>query len=155
MPMPAKPTALKLLQGNPGQRPLNTNEPMPPDGELLPPDYWATDDPEARAEWDRIVPALVKMRLATMADRTALVGYCEQWSLYLRASALVRSEGLLIVGQKGNDVRNPAVQIARDALSMVKSFCTEFGLTPSARSRISIPGTDSSDDLSIAAILSN
>ncbi|BEP14802.1 phage terminase small subunit P27 family [Acidothermaceae bacterium B102] len=154
MPTPAKPTALKLLAGNPGQRPLN-NDPVPPEGELVPPAYWAESDPEALAEWERVLPILIKMRLATVADRTALIGYCEQWSLYLTANELVRSQGLLIVGQKGNDVRNPAVQIARDALAMVKVFCTEFGLTPSARSRISIPGSSSDDDASIASILSS
>lgn len=29
-----KPTALKVLEGNPGKRPLNDHEPIPPKGEL-------------------------------------------------------------------------------------------------------------------------
>ena len=29
-----KPTALKVLEGNPGKRPLNENEPIPPKGSI-------------------------------------------------------------------------------------------------------------------------
>lgn len=29
-----KPTALKLLEGNPGKRPINANEPIPPKGNI-------------------------------------------------------------------------------------------------------------------------
>ena len=34
-----KPTALKVLEGNPGKRPLNDHEPIPPKGELKCPSW--------------------------------------------------------------------------------------------------------------------
>ena len=30
--------------------------------------------------------------------------------------------------------------IARDALNQVRQFCSEFGLTPSSRARMQVPG---------------
>ena len=46
-----KPTALKVLEGNPGKRPLNLFEPTPEDKMPECPD-WLED--EAKAEWDRL-----------------------------------------------------------------------------------------------------
>ena len=34
-----KPTALKLLEGNPGKRPLNEHEPIPPTGKIRCPSW--------------------------------------------------------------------------------------------------------------------
>ncbi|MGH3834697.1 MAG: P27 family phage terminase small subunit [Pseudonocardiaceae bacterium] len=36
----------------------------------------------------------------------------------------------------GNLVRNPALQIQRDAAQTIRAFAQEFGLTPSARSSV-------------------
>jgi len=41
--------------------------------------------------------------------------------------------------------KNPAVTIARESLQLVRNFCTEFGLTPASRTRVSVaevPPTD-------------
>ena len=46
-----KPTALKVLEGNPGKRPLNDREPVPPKGTLKCP-AWLL--PEAKKEWKRL-----------------------------------------------------------------------------------------------------
>ena len=43
-----KPTLMKQLNGNPGKRPLNDREPVPPAGTPTPPDYL---DDVARQEW--------------------------------------------------------------------------------------------------------
>ena len=59
-----KPTALKVLEGNPGKRPLNDREPVPPKGTLKCP-AWLL--PEAKKEWKRLAPALEAMGVLTMA----------------------------------------------------------------------------------------
>jgi P27 family predicted phage terminase small subunit len=43
---------------------------------------------------------------------------------------------ILIKGVMGGLVRNPALAIQRDAAFTVRTFAQEFGLTPSARSRV-------------------
>jgi phage terminase small subunit len=72
MPYPATPTALKLLAGNPGHRPLNQNEPKP---ELVAPTCPSHLSREAKREWRRIVPELEKLGLLTRIDRAALAAY--------------------------------------------------------------------------------
>ena len=67
-----KPTALKLLEGNPGKRPLNANEPIPPQGEVKCPSWLL---PEAKKEWKRLAPAMESMGILTLADEKAFAGY--------------------------------------------------------------------------------
>ena len=71
-----KPTALKLLEGNPGKRPLNDREPVPLKGDIKCPDWLL---PEAKKEWKRLAPALEAMGVLTMADLTAFEGYCQAY----------------------------------------------------------------------------
>ena len=53
-----KPTALKVLEGNPGHRPLNKKEPMPK-GKLPRCPEWLEDD--AKKEWKRLGKVLAEM----------------------------------------------------------------------------------------------
>lgn len=53
-----KPTALKILEGNPGKRPINENEPIPPKGTVKCPTWL---EPEAKKEWKRLAPSLEAM----------------------------------------------------------------------------------------------
>ena len=53
-----KPTALKVLEGNPGKRPMNMNEPVPPKGTVKCP-AWL--EPEAKKEWKRLASSLEAM----------------------------------------------------------------------------------------------
>jgi P27 family predicted phage terminase small subunit len=142
-PLP-KPTALKVLEGNPGKRPLNTNEPRPP-AEAPEAPQWL--DTEALAEWNRVVPSLDALGLLTAVDRAALTAYCLAWSLLVGAQVEIVENGIMVYGQKGERVKNPAIQVQRDATATIKGFCAEFGLTPSARGRMSVPGSDEPDGL--------
>lgn len=68
-----KPTILKLIAGNPGKRPLNENEPQPPEGSPVPPN-WLRED--ALAIWNELVPPLVETKLATAIDWPLIGRYC-------------------------------------------------------------------------------
>jgi phage terminase small subunit len=46
-----KPTELKIIEGNPGKRPLNKNEPRPPRLSPQCPNWLL---PEAKKEWKRL-----------------------------------------------------------------------------------------------------
>jgi len=69
-----KPTALKALEGNPGRRALNENEPKPRGAVSACPD-WLED--EAKAEWARMGEILARMGVLTEVDLTACAGYCQ------------------------------------------------------------------------------
>ncbi len=155
-----KPTHLKILEGNPGQRPLNQNEPKPKRTKPTCPQWLSK---EAKAEWKRIVPELDRLGLLTIVDRAALAGYCESWGEYREAREFIQRNGtsypIFERDASGNVKRDengksvlrymqqvPQVSIANKALANIRAFCAEFGLTPSARGRMTVPGQDSPED---------
>lgn len=135
-----QPTVLKLMRGNPGKRPLNKNEPKPRpvSNSLKYPDWF---DEIARREWKRIVPELRQLGLLTVIDISALEAYCATYSRWVRAEKIVKKEGETYRAE-GEIKRRPEVGIIEKALHLMKTFCTEFGLTPSSRSNISISKPD-------------
>lgn len=80
-----KPTALKKLEGNPGKRPLNELEPVPPVASLRCPNYLL---PEARKEWRRLAPILMNLGLLTAADAVPFAGYCQAYARWREAEDL-------------------------------------------------------------------
>ncbi|MFI6609292.1 phage terminase small subunit P27 family [Streptomyces sp. NPDC050507] len=149
---PPKPTAVKRLEGNPGGRPLNESEPRPPAGVPDPPE-WLSET--ALEEWRRLVPLLVKMRVLTMADRNALAAYCESYSQFVAATLAVRDGGVLVDSYRGGVAKNPAVQVARDALEQMNRWGAKFGLSPADRARLSVDeAPDEDHDADVLRLLS-
>lgn len=132
-----KPTQLRLLHGDRPNR-INDNEPIARDVLPEPPEGMGD---EAREIWAYTLRELVAMKTAAAADRDSLAAYCEAVISHRRASAIVAQTSILIKGLHGGMVRNPAVAIQRDAAHTIRAFAQEFGLTPSARSRIQVERT--------------
>lgn len=141
---PPKPTKLKELEGNPGKRALNVNEPQP--SALftlpLPPDVLGD---VGRSVWTDFGQELLKSGLLTYADLPVFLGFCINYEVMIQAAEAIKDKGMLVHGARGK-VRNPAIAALTSASSAVKAFGVEFGMTPSARSRIKLPG-DLSDPL--------
>jgi len=140
-----KPTALKLLDGNPGKRPLNDREPVPPKGNVKCPSWLM---PEAKKEWRRLAPSLEAMGVLTMADLTAFAGYCQAFARWKEAEERLAVAGAIFKTPSGYVQQVPQVSIAQQNLKIMQSFCTEFGLTPATRARIIAGGAEGapSDD---------
>src|SRR5262245_35831567 len=133
-----KPTARRKLEGNPGRRPFNVQEPqLPP---LPPIDALPTEllgDAVASAEWARLVPLLRRARAISEGDRSALLALCQQWARYLDANGRVATAGMVIKAPtSGYPMPNPYIAIANKALGNCVKLWAELGLTPSARSRV-------------------
>jgi P27 family predicted phage terminase small subunit len=144
-----KPTAKKKLEGNPGRRPLNADEPqMPapaPALDLTPPLELA-GDLIAAAEWSRVLPLMRHAHAITEGDRGALLALCQQWSRYLRAQGRV-GEAMVVKSPSGYPMPNPYIGIANKSLNNCVRLWVELGLTPSARSRVTTaPGSAFPDD---------
>jgi len=127
-----KPTALKKLEGNPGKRPLNENEPKPAGVPVCP--DWLED--EAKAEWARTGGILADMGVLTEIDVTAFAGYCQAYARWREAEEFLTQHGSIIRTPNGYLQQVPQVSIAQTNLKIMLKFCEQFGLTPSARSRI-------------------
>lgn len=139
-----KPTVLKILEGNPGKRPINEREPTAPAGM---PDCPAYLDDVARDEWQRTGEVLSQMGLLSLADRTALAAYCTAYSRWVQAEAAVKKYGSIVKSpDKGFPMKSPYLTIADQAMESMRKFMVEFGLTPSSRSRIKVPNAGQAGD---------
>ena len=137
-----KPTQLKLLTGTARDHRLNPREPQPEVICPRAPEHLTT---AARAEWDRIVVELMALQLVSNLDRGTLGAYCQAYGRWSAAeTALARmaerdtvTEGLIVKTKSGNLIQNPLVGAANNAMADMVRYAAEFGLTPSARSRVS------------------
>jgi P27 family predicted phage terminase small subunit len=138
-----KPTAVKVLQGNPGKRKLNQDEPKPARGPLGAPSYLT---PDAAEEWRRIVPELERIGVLTQVDGTALASYCMAFSRWVQAEKEITQYGVVIkepiLDKQGGYVgdrlkKNPACTAAMACQKEMRALMSLFGLDPSSRTRIS------------------
>lgn len=128
------PAVLRQLRGNPGKRPLNDREPRP-EGAPVCPDWL---DDEARREWERVVPRLVRLGLATELDEVLLAAHCVAWAQWRRASEVVAREGATYVTKGGLVRRRPEVAIAQEAARQLERLAARFGLSPVDRTRLAV-----------------
>lgn len=137
-----KSTAQKKLEGNPGKRPINKDEPAMPAATVAfddPPEELAKDN-LAAAEWRRLAPLLRRSRTITEADRSCLVALCQQWSLYQDAMSKVPTAGMIVKAPSGYPMPNPYLGVANRAMANCQKLWVELGLTPSSRSRVTTIG---------------
>jgi P27 family predicted phage terminase small subunit len=137
------PTATKILQGNPGKRKINHREPQPGGIPKCPSHLNAT----AKREWRRISAELISLGLLTEVDRAALASYCAAYSTFVDAELNLAKFGLVIKSPKsGMPIANPFLGVRNRALDLIRQFSIEFGLTPAARTRLSVdPATQAAD----------
>lgn len=128
-----KPTALKVLEGNPGKRQLNKNEPKP--NTKLPkcPDWL---EEEAKAEWKRLAKNLNELGILTELDANTFASYCQAYARWREAEEFITLHGSIVKTKSGYWQQVPQVAIAHSNQKIMMQAAAEFGLTPSSRSRI-------------------
>lgn len=159
------PSHLKLVHGNRGKRPLNQAEPTPVRERPSAPAHISD---MAREVWGQAVLILDEMGVLTRADVFAVEVLCEALADHRAAGETVRAcaatarsavaEGkesdftpdgryYRTINQAGGVMwrAHPATALRADADRRVRSWCAEFGLTPSARSRIETGQADRGD----------
>lgn len=163
-PLP-KPTALKLLEGNPGKRALNLSDGVNPRVEIpSPPKHLGV---EAKKEWKRIAPLLEELGLISGLDRAALALYCQAVGrlseLEMAFNGKVQghvNEGMSypdavfaasrVVTPSGYEQQSVIVNLIAGHRLQVHRHLAHFGLSPAARARVqpsnyvqpSLPGID-------------
>jgi len=128
-----QPTALRVLRGNPGKRPYNGDEAAPEAADLEPPAYL---NGAALEEWQRIAPILHRLGLMTEIDAGALATYCQTFARWREAEDKIAADGMVTVDRFGFPHLSPYVSIAQKSVTQLKALLCEFGMTPSARSRV-------------------
>ena len=114
------PTAIKELEGNPGKRKLNENEPKP----------------KKKAPWRRLSKQMEQIGILTEVDMASFAGYCQAYARWKEAEEFITQHGTIVKTPSGYWQQVPQVSIAQTYLKIMNRFCEQFGLTPASRSRI-------------------
>ncbi|MCU9848951.1 phage terminase small subunit P27 family [Defluviimonas sp. WL0024] len=130
-----KPTALKLIEGNPGKRPINGSEPKPPTSQPTCPAHLS---PTAKTEWKRLATVLNEIGLLTQIDRTVLAAYCQAYGRWVEAERKLAETPPLIKTPAGYVQVSPWITISNKQVELMTRLMAELGLSPSARSRLAI-----------------
>ena len=106
--------------------------------EELPPPPGFLDD-VATMEWNRVGPDLVKNQLLATVDLAAFTLYCLNISRVVACERLIAREGMIVLTPFGQQQAHPGVAMARQCGAEARKFAQEFGMTPSARRRVTVP----------------
>ena len=135
------PTAIRKLRGNPGKRALPANEPAVEPSIPIYPSYFTDDQRDA---WHDLAERLFGMKVLTDGDSTALELLVVAYTEWRYATEVVEAEGMTYCTTTESGDRmyraRPEVAIASDAWRRISSMLREFGLTPSARTKVSTAG---------------
>lgn len=134
------PTALKVVRGNPGKRPLNEHEPKPASADAEDVPEWLS--PEAQEHWPVIAAQLADAGVLTVLDRPALAQYCEAFVIWKQAYDKVLKFGMVVKAQSGFPVQSPFLSIANQQSERMLRIMCEFGMTPSSRARVTVSKPD-------------
>lgn len=105
----------------------------------------------AREHWSYLVKELDRLGLMTTVDLGAFTQLCQAWADWRTSVEFVlkTNTGGIYKTKSGYLSQVPQVAIARAAGATYQSLARDFGLTPAARSRISVPpavGRDNDED---------
>lgn len=143
-----KPPELKALEGGRGHRPIDLTSHFRP--EVSAPPLPRDLSREGKKAWKRLVPELVRYNLVSKVDADALETLCETIGLLkvLRRSINAKQELLLAQGKdpaaaiegstpKGMRIQSVAYQALNRETEKLRTWLSEFGLTPAQRARVS------------------
>jgi P27 family predicted phage terminase small subunit len=162
-----KPTALQMAQGDPRKKGMGklaeklAAEPHPTRGLPGCPRYLKG---RARSAWTFWAAELADMQIDRRPDAQMLQGACVNYAKAVQADLILEKDGLLVTETFVSPVtgevlttkikRHPADLISNSAWRQVRAFCSEFGLSPVSRTRLSIVEAKDSAIDDLAKILS-
>jgi P27 family predicted phage terminase small subunit len=158
---------LQIVEGDPRRHGKNkllekqAREPKATDGLPECPTY-LRKNARARTAWNLWVKELVKMDLDRRPDAAMLEGAVIACAEAVACYQIVEKQGR-VVPRRARDgagkwivigmVAHPAVRQRNQALLIMRVFCSEFGLSPISRTRLSVENPGEEDD-DLMALLS-
>ncbi len=144
---PPTPKALLKLRGS-WRGDLIDNTPDPSPGKPTRP-AWLSGD--AAKAWKRLVPVLDKAGMLSKVDGNALGRYCQLWARWRDAEDFIAKHGTTYPIRRSEKVTEfrpfPQVKIAATLADQLLRLEQHFGLTPSARTRLTSSDDRPKDDL--------
>ncbi len=144
------PTKIQEAKGayrkNPQRR--RTNEPIAPAGR---PDMPKNLKPHAKKAWTRTIQAMETLGILSSVDWAALEVYAAAYQTFKECQASIEKRGTTLWSTNKNGeqyaAKNPDVTVMAEAVKTMFRSWAEFGLSPSARTRLSVTGTKKQDPL--------
>jgi P27 family predicted phage terminase small subunit len=133
---PPVPSTIKILNGNPGRRPLNADEPVarPLKRMPSPPEYF---NPLAREAWFREGRRLMRAGLLSETDLSMFTTWCLFAAVRAEAAGALNKTGLVVrAGDAGNPYLSPYLNALSMAAKAMHQIEVEFGQSPASRSRV-------------------
>lgn len=131
---PARPAALKLLNGRTHDTDSGGRKVAPPVAlNRATPDPPSWLDGQAKAEWQRIVPELTRLRLLSVISGSTLAAYCTTWSQYVEMVGLYK---------RGHATVRDMMALAKE----LRMWAVQYGLTPSSEGSLHPPELPDVDD---------
>ncbi len=125
-----KPTALKVLEGNPGKRPININEVKPiPIPDKCP--DWLSD--YAKEYWDEYSEKLERLGLLTEVDGLDFQNMCIAAGDVKELTIFINENGFTTLTVNGGTMARPEVNARYTAMKLINAITAKFGMTPSDR----------------------
>ena len=114
-----------------------------PKGDPIRPRCPSWIDDEAKQAWKQLIPQLETMRVLAKIDGNALARYCQLWARWKKAELFVQQHGdtYPLKDESGRIkclMPFPQVAIANKLAAQLTRLEQEFGMTPSARTRINV-----------------
>lgn len=145
------PTVLKLIQGNPGKRPLNLSDGVNPPIQIPAHPKWLST--HAVKEWRRIGAELFQLGLIAEIDKASLATYCQTWGdLCDLEQAFAAQKRQVREHTKGSDTGLMAAYFAKTPTGFLREsvvhkkivemraeldrYMRNFGLNPASRARV-------------------
>jgi P27 family predicted phage terminase small subunit len=117
----------------------------------------------ARKVWRFWATELSEMNLDCRPDAMMLEGACVSYQTYVKMHEKVEEQGELVAKKERNpltgqlevvDVRpHPGLAIRDRALALMRSFCSEFGLSPVSRARLFVERREAEGDDLMALLM--
>jgi len=136
MGRPRKPTALHLVGGNPGHRPLNSAEPEPDLLDDLTPPASLSD--RSAVVWIELAPMLRKIGVLTVADKIALEMMCDAVSDYRHARTELGLDFVAKNSRTGSEMLSQWLIAKQMSGKRAEAWMAKFGMDPVSRSRIMV-----------------
>lgn len=135
---PKTPSHLRLVRGNPSKRPINKKEPKLPAGVPPVPKHFTK---QGKYWFKRIGEELDAMGVMSSMDAKALELLIEAYTEYRQHCDTLDESGYTYTTESegGTLIKaHPAAAMKADAWKRIRAMLGEFGMTPAARSKVTI-----------------
>ncbi len=133
-----KPTAVKVLSGNPGKRAINKEEPQFTEITHVDAPEWMGE--LATTMWETLVPELLKQKILRITDLHNVEAFCMAYQRWREAEEEITFKGITVTGAMGGPIKNPALTASNEARRQMVQFGSLLGLDPSSRARLTGAG---------------